>query len=102
MSMNTRIQAFKSSDEHDKHVRVLEFCRVEGVTVPIETAAYFGDDTEGTDPNEYYDIEIEEMLKVDLGACLTRDNSVEMENRWEIDVSKIPPGVAIIRFTNSY
>ena len=102
MGLYPNILHHDSKTEHDSHVKVLQFCREQKVSLPVETAAYFGDESEGIDPNCISDNEVEELLETDIKCCVTKDTSVEMQERWEIDVSKIPRGVTRIRFTNSY
>jgi len=100
MGMSTYVQAFKSSAEHDKHVKILKFCRKQKVSLPKETAAYFGNDSEGIDPDDIYDEEIEELLRVDIEV---REFSPhESADAYEINVKDLPPEVERIRFCNSW
>lgn len=99
--MSTHIVGFKDRTEHDKHLRVLEVCREAGVSVPRETAAYLGDDSEGISPDAWSEYEIEERLQTGLGACVSNFNR-EMEEGFEIDVDSIPSDVKVIRIYNSY
>jgi len=101
MGMSTHIVGFKDRTEHDKHLRVLEVCKDAGVSVPRETAAYLGDDSEGVDPNAWDEYEIEEALQTSLGACV-REFNREMEQGYEIVVDSIPDDVKVIRVYNSY
>jgi hypothetical protein len=101
MGMSTHIVAFKDRKEHDKHLRIRQMCIEEGVSLPRETAAYFGDDSEGIDPNAWNEYELEERLETSLGGCVSKWGR-EMEDGFEIDVDYIPKDVKKIRFYNSY
>lgn len=76
-------------------------CREAGVSLPVETAAYFGNDSDGVSPDAWDDYEIEERLQTSLGACV-REYNAEMMQGYEIVVDKIPDDVKVIRIYNSY
>ena len=43
MSIQPRVQGYRSADEiYQKHERVLQVCKENGVSLPAETAEYFG------------------------------------------------------------
>jgi hypothetical protein len=101
MGMSTHITAYKDPSEHDKHVKVLEVCREAGVSVPRETAAYFGDDSEGISPEAWSHYEIEERLETSLGSAVSEWGD-DYRSGYEIDVDALPKDVKKIRFYNSY
>jgi hypothetical protein len=105
--MSLSLIAYRSSAEHDKHVRIVEFCRANGVSLPRETAAYFGDASEGIDPNNL-NIEIDDLLR--CGEVLLDDGDdrprgtiqsaridEEMSVGFELAVSAIPKGATRLR-----
>lgn len=101
MGMSTHIVGFRNRVDHDKHLAVRDVCRDAGVSLPRETAAYFGDDSEGVDADAWGDSEIEERLQTSLGPCATKWFG-EMKDGFEIDVDLIPKDVKTIRIYNSY
>ena len=60
--MTLYLTAYRSSAEHEKHLKIVEMCRQCSVSLPRETAAYFGDDSDGVDPRELEDTD--ERLRV--------------------------------------
>lgn len=107
--MSTHVCGLKDNAEHEKHVTVWEFCMQQKVSLPKETAEYFGwesHEAEGIDPKQMNDGEIEEMLEVserDLisHGCL-KEWGDDSRTGFELDVSKIPKDVTRIGFFNSY
>ena len=88
MSMSTNIIGFRTDQD-----KVLNACIEAGIKkLPDETAAYFGSEY----PEEYL---AEEVLKVEIPKEAW---SEDMRSGYEIEVSKIPVGVEIIRFYNSW
>ena len=101
--MNTQITGYMSSEVHEKHLRILNFCKKEGISCPEETAFYFTGDKSEVRASDVDEEEIEEKLEISLSDCLSDcDSSQDMEDRWEIDVKKIPEDVTIIRISNLY
>lgn len=105
--MSLYLRAYRSSAEHDKHVKIAEMCRANDVSLPRETAAYFGDDSEGVSANLSQD-EVDELLQVGEvyvydGDDVVRGNmpaallDVEMQLGFEIDVASIPKGATRLR-----
>ena len=93
--MCTTVNGYRSPEdsEHQKHVKVLQFCKEVGVSLPQETAEYFGDDIriEYIDPDDLLIVEIP-FHKVD----------VDDGYNYEVILSEIPEGVNKIRFSNSW
>ena len=91
MGMSTSAKGFRSplDPEHQKHVKVLTFCKEMGVSLPPETAKYFGDDIriECIDPDDLLEVEIPfQELIVDCGY------------KYEVILEEIPDGVHKIGF----
>ena len=95
MGMSTSVKGFRSPEdsEHQKHVKVLQFCKDMGVSLPEETAEYFGDDIriDRIDPDDLLVVEIP-FHKVD----------VDDGYNYEVILSEIPKGINKIRFSNSW
>lgn len=96
------VKGFRSSAEHDKHIEILEFCRQKGVSLPRETAAYFGDGSEDIDPRNIEPETIEDLLKVDIGAAVSDYDEREMVEGYVLDVRRLPPDVTTVRFEVRY
>lgn len=105
--MSLSLIAYRSSAEHDKHVRIVEFCRANEVSLPRETAAYFGDDSDGVDLRNL-DIDVDDLLRA--GEVLLDDGDdtpcgtiqaarvdEEMTVGFELAVSAIPEGATRLR-----
>lgn len=93
MSMSTGVLGFKPADEKFyKMKEVFESCQELGIAPPDEVDDYFdGYGVEGDGVR----VEIEEL------ECCT-EYKADMENGYEIDITKLPKDVKIIRFYNSY
>jgi hypothetical protein len=102
------VEAYRTSEEHKKHVEVLAFCRERGVSLPRETAAYFGDDADGIDPEAFSVEDVEERLR--LGSVRIGDGDVrpfgnisaapvdrEMCVGVEISLQNLPPDTKWLR-----
>lgn len=94
MGMSTKIVAFVSSNDpiFQKHWRIWTMCRDERVSLPKETEEYF----RGCDSPE-------DKLTVNLvkGQHYT-DYHEDMVEGFEVDITKLPPGVQVLRFYNSF
>lgn len=100
MGMSTHIKAFASNDstEYQKHKKILLLCIESEVSLPKETAIFF-DCTDG-----YLN---EDLLEKSLEIELVRgkhyfEYSEDMEQGYEVDLSKLPKNVTKLRFYNSY
>lgn len=89
MSMSTSVIGFKPPDAKWKKMKeVWDACRAAGIDPPKEVSEFF--EWMDPDPNG---------VEVDLPAAEWSDDG---RAGFEIEVSKIPKGVTIIRFYNSW
>lgn len=98
MSMSTHISGFVSdtNPEYQKHKKVLLFCEEQGVSLPKETAEYFGSDS----ADLYL---LDEKLSIELVKNIHYvEYREDMVEGFEVDLSKLPSGVSKLRFYNSY
>lgn len=96
--MSTHITAFipDSDPTYQKHLAVFKACQNADVSLPKETADYFGSN------EPYYGLEEEKLeFKLEKGIHY-KEWSAEMCQGFEIDINKIPKEVSKIRFYNSY
>ena len=94
MGMSTHVVGFVSpeDDTYKKHCMVLAACIAAGVSLPIETATYFG----GKHP---YKSMAEEKLEIEIPI---HEWSGDMAEGYEVLLSEITQGVHKIRFCNSW
>ena len=98
MSMSTHIEAFipDTDPDYQRHKKVLLACADADVSLPKETADYFGE--EG--PEEYLlDEKLEQELKEGVHYSKWHKNS---SAGFEVDLTKLPKGVTKLRFYNSW
>ena len=97
MSHSLHVVGFKPPDEKWKKMKqVYDACVKAGVELPISVDKYFGPkvpDSSG--------------VEVELAGFVTNHESVrdykeDMENGFEVDLSKLPKDVTILRFFVSY
>ena len=96
--MSTHIIAFipDTDPTFQKHLSVYNVCREAGVSLPKETADYFGS-------NQPYSGLPEEKLEFKLEKGVHYKNfSQNMCQGFEIEIDKLPKEVTKIRFFNSY
>lgn len=92
MGMSTHAVGFRPPDKQWKKMkRIWEDCEEAGVSIPKEVEKFFQGESPGDAPG----------MEIDLGEAVTRYNA-EMCDGYEIDVTKLPEGVKIIRVYNSY
>lgn len=94
MGMSTHVIGFVSPDDEDyiKHSKVLLACSEANVSLPKETAEYFGCEA----PEEYL---LEQKLEIKIPLTEWSDDCSE---GYELLVSELPKGVHKIRFVNSW
>lgn len=91
MSMSTNVVAFRPADEKWKQMKAIyDACNEAGVTRPKEVDAFFN----GVAPDEN-GVEVE----IDQAVRKWCDYSCE---GLEVDISKLPKDIKIVRFYNSW
>lgn len=91
MSMDTYVVGFRPADEKWNGMkRIWEMCEKQKVPIPKEVEEFFNDDPPGDKPG--MEIEIED-------ACT--EYEANGQAGIEVDTSKLPKGVKILRFINS-
>lgn len=98
MGMSTHIEGFipDTDKEYLKHKEILEVCAKNEVTLPKETAEYFGEEY----PQRYL---LDEKLAVILNEGIHYTKySADGSDGFEVDLTKLPKGVTKLRFYNSW
>ena len=96
MSMSTSVIGFKPPDETWRKMKcVFDACRQADMTPPQEVLDYF----DGKPPDES-GVEIGMNTLRECGAVKTFN--AEMMNGLEVDLTKLPKDVKILRFVNHY
>lgn len=100
MGMSTHVVAFISDDDptYQKHKKISEVCMEADVSLPKETAEYFGCGTEKLDEFQLDDM-LSEKLEIEIK---TKEWGDDGRSGYEIDVTKLPKEVHKIRFYNSW
>lgn len=97
VSMSMCVVAFKSPDEeYTKMKAAYDACAAAGVNPPAKVSDYFGDE-KPSDKGGLIDLR-RCGAKNTPHECLSKYNA-EMEEGFEIDVTKLPPGVKFVRFS---
>lgn len=106
MSMSTHVIGIKPPDETWKKMKTAwEACEAAGIDPPKEVLAFF----DHVKPDErgvvvdlkYFCNPESEPKKTDLHPAVTKYKA-EMQEGFEVDVTKLPLDVKIIRFYNSW
>lgn len=93
MGMNTYVYGLKAPTERYLAMKaVRDNCSTLMIEEPPEVEAFL-DRAYGSD---------ESGERVDLPPEIVNDYNEDMESRFEVDVTKLPPEVIKIRFVNSY
>jgi hypothetical protein len=96
MSMATHVIGFKPPDEKWRKMKAIwDACMAARVDPPKEVDEFFGGE-----PPDDSGVEVDERKLIECGAI--REWKEEMRSGFEVDVSKIPDDVAVIRCHNSY
>lgn len=96
MGMSTHVVGFKPPDETwSKMKAAWDSCEAAGVPVPDSVLKFFG-----YSPPDPAGVEVDQKALEACGAV--RKWSEEMQEGFEIDVSKVPVDVKIVRVYNSY
>jgi hypothetical protein len=92
MSMGTHVIGFRPPDEkYKKMLKAYQACVDAGIVTPREVDDFFNNLT--PDPNG---------IEVELNKAVTAWTDGDMCQGYEVDVTKLPKDVKIIRFYNSY
>lgn len=93
MGMSTHVVGFKPPDDKFKKMKAAwDACRAAGIEPPEEVYDFFGG--ESPDANGV-------VVEIEKHACCSKW-SEDMQDGYEIDVSKLPKDVKIVRFYNSW
>lgn len=94
MGLSTYIVAFVSPEDqtYKNHANVLKACHDAGVSLPKETAEYFGQE----EPEKYL---LDEKLEIEIPFTQW---DCDDQKGYQILVKDIPEGVHKIRFYNSW
>jgi hypothetical protein len=94
MSMSSRVIGIKPPDEKWKQMKVVwDACKSAHVNVPKEVYDYFGDspiDDKGV---------VVDLEKID---SVVNEYLAEGESGFEVDLSRLPKDIKVIRFVNSW
>lgn len=95
MSMSTRIIGFKPPDDIFRKMKVIwDSCKEADIEVPKEVEKYF----EGETPDD-----AGVQVNLDPRNCkCTKEYSEDMASGYEVDITKLPKDIKIIRFVNSW
>jgi hypothetical protein len=97
MGMNTYVKGFRPPNDKWKAMKAIyDACESGGIAVPDEVDDFFNGE-----PPDKAGVEVDlEVKKLGLGCVRPyRDDSRE---GIEVDVTKLPKGVTILRFVNSW
>lgn len=91
MSMSTHIKGFRPPNEKWRKMKaVWDACSKAGTSIPVDVLNFFN----GESPDERgQDVNIKEAIS---------DYTDDMKDGYEIDITKLPEDVTIIRVYNSY
>lgn len=92
MSMSTHAVGFRQADEQWRKMKAAwEACEAVGAPIPVEVSNFFDDEPPGDKPG----------MEIALGdACV--EYTDDMISGYEVDVSKLPAELTIIRVYNSF
>lgn len=101
MGMHSYVKGVKPADaKYKKMLAIYEACQESQVSLPKEVAEFFdGDNGEAPDPKG---------VVVSLNPSKNgpvqewRDENNDMLEGFEVDITKLPKDVTIVRFVNSY
>lgn len=93
MGMSTHVVGFRPPDERWKKMKAAwDACKAAGIEIPDEVLAFFN--YVAPDPRGV-EVEIEKL------PC-TKEFSTDSKSGFEINVTKLPDGVTVVRFYNAY
>lgn len=92
MGMSTHIVGFRPPDERwNKMKAIWESCEAAGVPVPGDVSEFFEQEDPADRPG----------MEIDISDAVCGYGS-EGHDGYEVDISKLPDGVSVVRFYNSY
>ena len=92
MSMSTHVVGYRPrNEEWDRQAAVWAACKAAGVEVPPATAAFF----DHTDPTGLPGME------VGIKGAVT-PFSTDYQHGFDVDLTKLPKGVTVLRFYNAW
>ena len=95
MGMSTYVKGFRPPDEKFKKMEAAyKTCKAAGIPMPMEIEDFF--DGAEPDPNG---VEIDLTIGTDAAAKKWNDGCSQ---GYDVDVSKLPKDVTVIRFINSW
>lgn len=95
MGMSTHVVGIKPPDAKWKKMKaVWDACKSAGISVPDEVCEFFGNET--PDPKGV-------VVELEKQGCVSKYNDADRTAAgFEVDVTKLPADVKIIRFSNSW
>lgn len=91
MSMSTHVVGFRPPDDKWKKMKeAYDACHKAGVMVPPEVDDFF----EGEEPSN-------NDMQVDISKAV-KPFRADMQEGYEVDITKLPKDVKVVRFFNSY
>ena len=91
--MTTYVEGFRTPDEEWKTMKtVYDICVKAKVSIPDEVMDFF----QGQPPS------LEDEARIDISMAEKKRTDNVAQDVYEVNVSKLPKGVKIIRFINSY
>lgn len=100
MSMSTCVEAIRPPNEKWKKMKAAyDACKAAGASIPDDVDDFFN----GEPPDDRGGVVVMHVSKYDkmLPDWVTKVDR-EMQDGFEIDISKLPRDVTVVRFTNSY
>ncbi len=92
MSMSTHVVGFRPADEKWKKMKaVWDACKMAGTEVPNTVIQFFGGEAPGDKPG----------MEVKLDRAVIEWND-DYRQGYEVDLTKLPPDVTVLRFYNSW
>ncbi|MFA5376801.1 MAG: hypothetical protein WC455_13715 [Dehalococcoidia bacterium] len=92
MGMTSGVEGFRPPNAEWKKMKaVYDSCEKAGIEIPDEVSKFFDDET----PDE-------NGQTVDLGDAVSEWSDGDMSEGIEVDLTKLPKGLTIIRFHNSW
>jgi hypothetical protein len=92
MGMSTHVIGIVPPDDHFKRMKKVWYaCEDAGIEIPKEVLAFFNNE----EPDE-------QGVVVTLPKTCVFEHHADMQDGFEIDITKLPAGVKRVRFYNSY